>query len=356
MNTEVLIDYILGRTTSQESEEVMDWVAQSEENKEFLITLTNMMALLPREKDIVVSDNEYERFMDAIKEKSSGNKRTPAGWWDGNFMGKAFRYAAVAVLIISVTLNILQFTLDRVPKRIEAQTLICGTRVADSLKREIYVAKGEKSRVELPDGTVVWLNSDSRITFPLKFSAQAREVTLSGEAYFDVVENPNHPMIVRLGNNYSLKVLGTVFNVKSYNNENAIETTLYSGKVDIYEDGKDIPIHSMIPNETFIIRPMVSIIQEPESVKNISPDIMEKIAAWKDGMLYFEESHLDNVVIKLERWYGVELKIEDGILCDCKYTAAFENAPIVNVLEDMKEKLPLDYIIEENVIYLKRKL
>lgn len=351
MNTDILIKYIKGTATLQECEDVMHWVEQSDENRKTLIMLTNMSAmLLPDEECSAVGEAEYNEFIEKLHKDN--NKKGDIFGRNKRNIGRYIQYAAVVLLVISVTLNILQFS-NRSHQRIEAQTLICGTKVADSLKREIHVAKGEKSRVELPDGSVVWLNSDSRITFPLKFSAQAREVSFSGEAYFEVVENPNHPMIVKLDNNYSLKVLGTTFNIKSYEEDNTIETTLYTGKIDIYQSGKETPIHSMTPNETFIIRPAVSLIPS-ESLKNISPDIMEKISAWKDGILYFDSHTVKEAARILERWYGIDIIIEDEEISDYTYTAEFENVPMANVLEDMREKLPLDYVIEESTIYLKR--
>lgn len=355
MNTEILIKYISKQATLQECEQVMDWVNQNEENKKVLMMLINMEALLLSEdKACRASAEEYNSFIMQCEEVYNvGKKQIRNLWWRNSKIKRYIGYAAVILFVFSVSLNILQFSI-KAPVKIEAQPLICGTRTADALHREIFVAKGEKSRVELPDGSVVWLNSESRITFPLKFSAHARMVTLLGEGYFEVVENPNQPMIVNLDNDYSLKVLGTTFNVKSYKNENAIETTLYSGKIDVYEKGKDTPIHSMTPNETYIIRPAVSIIQQPESVINVSAEIMEKIAAWKDGVLYFDNLPIRDVVVRLERWYGIEVRIDEEILSDYTYTAKFENTPIVNVLEDMRDKLPVDYRIEENVIYLVR--
>ncbi len=342
MDTELLLKYVKGTSLPHESEKVMEWARESEENRKYLIELTNMYAMLPQYDDKLENTLQYDAFV----RRNVGSK----GVGKIGFVKRYFPYAALFALLVSVTFNIIQSYKLSHRTQCEAQPLICGTRVVDSLKRVIYVAKGEKSRVELPDGSVVWLNSDSEITFPLKFSTKAREVLLSGEAYFDVVENPNHPMIVKLGNDYSLKVLGTTFNVKSYKGENTIETTLYTGKIDIYQEGKDEPIHKMRPNETYVIKPMACI--PASSIINPGNETMGKIAAWKDGILYFENSSLEDVIIRLERWYGVDVEVCDKQLLEYKFTGKFDNEPAVNILYALTQNLPVEYTIQDNIIYI----
>jgi transmembrane sensor len=211
-------------------------------------------------------------------------------------------------------------------------------------------SKGKKSIIYLPDGTKVWLNAESRITYPSAFKdLDVREVSLEGEAFFDVTENKDKPFIVKTSR-LQLKVLGTAFNVKSYSNENTIETTLLRGKVMIeVQDTGDGPVaNSMVLTENQ--QAVYSTVLNQLSRSQVRAD---SVASWREGKLVFVNKPFAEIETELERWYGVEIIRQDKTGGDCRFTTSIENEPITKILELFRATSDVTYEINDNTITLK---
>jgi transmembrane sensor len=209
-------------------------------------------------------------------------------------------------------------------------------------------SKGKKSIIYLPDGTKVWLNAESRITYPSAFKdLDVREVYLEGEAFFDVTENKDKPFIVKTSR-LQLKVLGTAFNVKSYSNENTVETTLLRGSVMIEVDEDGPLVNSMLLKENE--QAVYSTVLNQLSLSRVEA---RSVVSWKEGKLIFVNKPFSEIETELERWYGVEIITEDRTEGDCRFTTSIENEPITKILELFRTTTDVTYEINDNTITLK---
>jgi len=191
---------------------------------------------------------------------------------------------------------------------------------------------GEKSSFMLSDGTLVKLNSDSRLTFSEQFNEISREVFLDGEAFFDVKNDPKRPFIVRT-RQVSTTALGTSFNVKAYIGENSIKVALVTGKVKV-----ELQTDSTGGTEAVILSPfdMASFNKESHEFYKVAFDA-DKELAWKNQTLYFKDAGLNDMVKVLERWYGVTFYIRSGDIFETGFTGKFKDKSLEYVLDVLSE-------------------
>ncbi|MBW7889587.1 MAG: FecR family protein [Chitinophagaceae bacterium] len=225
----------------------------------------------------------------------------------------------------------------------------------------ITTQKGSKTTVQLPDGTKVWLNADSRIYYDENFKGDLREIQLEGEAFFEVKKDSSRPFVIHTSI-VDIKVLGTTFNVKSYNNEDATETSLICGKVEV--SLKSNPEKKIIlrPNEKLVVKHGIGneVIKRTigdESalllVKPLRKDPAYKNSLetlWIDNKLVFDSETLEEVCKKLERWYNVKIAIHDEEMKKDTYTAIFDGETLLNVLTALKMADKLDFTIHNNEV------
>jgi transmembrane sensor len=174
---------------------------------------------------------------------------------------------------------------------------------AQVLYNTISTPRGGQYHIILPDGSLVWLNAASSLRFPTSFTGEARNVQLTGEAYFEVAHNKNMPFHVEV-NDMKVEVLGTHFNIMSYDNENMISTTLLEGSVKV--SSKANSQWSMLkPGQQAAIH---------NSQLTIHDDIdMESVVAWKNGMFQFNSADIQTIMRQIERWYDVEVQYKGPI-------------------------------------------
>jgi ferric-dicitrate binding protein FerR (iron transport regulator) len=161
----------------------------------------------------------------------------------------------------------------------------------------LVTPRGRQQELQLADGSRVWLNAQSSIRFPSTFPGSTREVTITGEAYFEVAKNPQKPFIVHV-NNSSIEVLGTHFNVMAYNNEPAMATTLLEGAIAFHSN-----------NQNLTLRPG----QQSRLLSNgklvLIPDADTDLAvAWKNGLQAFDQADLKTIMRQVGRWYDVDIE------------------------------------------------
>lgn len=163
----------------------------------------------------------------------------------------------------------------------------------------IETPKGGQYQVVLADGTHVWLNAASSLTYPNSFNGKERVVELTGEAYFEVKHMAGKPFRV-ISRNQVIHVLGTHFNVNTYDDEPAIQTTLLEGSVEVSISGK----HRML------LKPGEQSLNAQDGISKRKIDV-EKVVAWKMGIFHFENTPLETVFRQLSRWYNVEVDIKE---------------------------------------------
>ncbi|OFX57766.1 MAG: hypothetical protein A2066_14435 [Bacteroidetes bacterium GWB2_41_8] len=192
--------------------------------------------------------------------------------------------------------------------------------------QEITSPPGIRSQVVLPDGSKVWLNAESTIKFQVPFQENSRNIDIVGEAFFDVVKNPDQPFVVQSGN-VKVKVLGTRFNYKAFADDENIEVVLEEGKIalNLQSDSKN--------KETILIPGDRAVIEKESSKTTVRNENINKYIAWHSGKLVFDNSPMSEVARLLERWYGVEVRVQDTEIMNYRFTTTFENESLFQVIE-----------------------
>jgi transmembrane sensor len=373
MDKSILLKYLNGELDSVAQQEVLDWINATKENEQYFINLMNLWATqtVSQEK---ASEGEYAQMIQKIRQVESGlqnrklqceveeplwqneqSKRSatnphsaPAPSPNPVFKRLFWAAAAVIVLLVGSNLFLLSVKRDAVGIQNNIASALLPPKNIEAYK-ELYTNRGVKAKLLLPDSSVVYLNSDTKIIYPDRFDSLSRNVQIEGEAYFKVTRDTTRPMIVTTGKGFAVRVLGTEFNLKANRNDANAQATLYSGKIDIIrEKAGKVVITDVQPNETITIGDdnicTKVILSEPQ-----------KLMAWRDGKLIFDNTPVSEAVKMLERWHGVEVDVADASILNFKLTATFEQESIVQILELLKIISYIDYSIEGKHVTLKRR-
>lgn len=207
----------------------------------------------------------------------------------------------------------------------------------------VYSAKGYKKELTLPDGSRVWLNADTKISYRKKFNDSIREIKLTGEAYFSVIKNHHRPFIVKTSR-LNIRVLGTVFNVKSYPEDRTCETTLVIGCVTLEKKENENSKKPVIlyPKQKAIF----SLYNDSIKIESTN---CEKTTCWKNGKLVFDNESIGSVIRKLERWYGLKVNLEpqteDTSALNERYTLMVKDENIEEVIRLLQLTSPLTFSV-----------
>jgi ferric-dicitrate binding protein FerR (iron transport regulator) len=178
--------------------------------------------------------------------------------------------------------------------------------------QQLVVPSGQRAELTLSDGTKVWLNSRSNLKFPSKFLGKLRQVELDGEGYFMVKHNAKQPFIVKT-NRYDIRVLGTEFNVKAYSNTHYFEASLLKGSIELSGMGLSSAV---------LLKPDEKAVQVGNKiVVSAIPDF--NYYQWKDGIFYFSNETIEDLINKLEIYYDVKIVIHNKTLSDSRYSGKF---------------------------------
>ena len=202
---------------------------------------------------------------------------------------------------------------------------------------EKVTQKGQKSNIILGDGTLIRLNSDSKLVYPERFNSTKREVLLEGEAFFDVVRDKKRPFIIKSGD-LSTTVLGTSFNIRAFPHEIS-QITVATGKVQVTSGNSQSTLNSQL---------LVSgeqINYDPSSGQILKNEVdIEQFLAWKDGILNFEEMELHEATKILERWYGVSITFADDAIRHCRIVSGtYRDENLFNVLKSFRYFLEFEF-------------
>jgi transmembrane sensor len=205
----------------------------------------------------------------------------------------------------------------------------------------------QRLKLTLPDGSLVWLNANSRLEYPQAFTRTTREVKLTGEAYFEVAHQPTQPFLVRAGAGAqapTVRVLGTKFNLNTANDDGQVETVLAEGKVAFEVPGQ--AANPLATNELLAFDP------QTQQVEKRQVDVIE-YTGWKDGNLVFRDEAMRRVLRRLERFYGVNIEVQNPTLLRCRITANFNNQPLAQVLDYLQTLTQIEYQIANEQVKLR---
>lgn len=209
LDTALLFKYFRGLTTGEERKRVEDWMQISEENEKTVLQAARIF-YISQTSERILSRNSIEAYKKVQKRIDKRKKKIRL--YEISIVAACF----VGLLVISTAIS---FLLRKSSVLAPQQITVCANR-------------GVRTSLDLPDGSIAYLNSGSTLSYPSSYDAEERKVTLVGEAYFSVKHDPAHPFIVSVSHDrLRVKVLGTEFNVRAYEKENVVQTTLVSGSV-----------------------------------------------------------------------------------------------------------------------------
>ncbi len=322
MQEKDILKYIKGESNSEEKLAVIQWIREdvSHQKKYNLLKARHLSTTLEI-SDHTDTDIPFKSFKAQRVKKQK-------------------HYYAAAIVAVLLPLFLWQVYTMLSTSNISIQPeLISEYRIIT-----VVTEQGDRKEVTLPDGSTIILNSESRISYPEKFSDSTRNVTLSGEAFFDVKKNPNKPLIVKT-DLLDVKVLGTTFNIKSYPEDEKIETTLVTGKVEVIHQNRE---------DLIVLEPSQRAVFNKEKSGLTVEDVdSASIIAWKRGKLIFDQTPLKQVVLDLNRKYNTKFVIVSDTLFQYKYTGTFDNLSLIEVLRLLKVSSPLDYEIKNDKVMLK---
>lgn len=208
------------------------------------------------------------------------------------------------------------------------------------VEQVVSVAKrGQKKTVILPDGTKVKLNAESELSFPSKFEAGIRQVSLLGEAFFEVKRDINAPFVIKSGE-METTVLGTSFNVRAYPGEATKSVTVATGKVRVSTSRGLAPVELEVSEQALLSTGADAFVKQSVN--------LQSFLDWKDGVLRFDDVSVSSAAKIIERWYGVDIDLQSTVADECYFTASFENESMQNVLKSIKLIKGIGYEIMED--------
>ena len=224
-----------------------------------------------------------------------------------------------------------------------------------SLKEHLFAAelqpfrvvtkKGERCSFELPDGSKVWLNADTELSYTGSYGKANRHLTLSGEGYFQVAKNIRLPFVVR-ANGIDVTALGTSFNVRAYENESTIETMLYEGRVAVGQEGSDSYVY-LAPKEVAVYDTKSGKIDTRLNEDGISSD-------WRDGHISFKMVRLEDISKMLERKYNVVFLFENREMSDLRFSGSFYNDDsLEDILNVLRINASMQYVMQGDTVKIK---
>ena len=320
----LILKYLEGEASKDEKIELYRWIELSEENKTHFkeaqeLWLSTQAILAPKED----TEKALRRFRSKIK---NYNRR-------GKTFRKPLYYITQCAAIIVILLGLYYFFIGES----NPEQYAC-----------VEMAIGNKGCITLPDSTVVWLNSGSKLTYPSRFSDKKRKVRLNGQAYFKVFHKEDQPFVVET-NDMDIKVLGTSFVVKNYIRDEIIETALVDGHVEVYFPNSSVPPITLQPAE------QVTYSRKTKATKIYTRKDSSLYHIWAQEKLLLSNCELTEVIEKLGAWYNVTMTCTNTSPTPVYMTLTVRAEPLKEILQTLKSIAPIDYRFNNDTVYIEHK-
>lgn len=320
---ELLAKYFANEADSNEILEIESWANESEENRQDFIRnkrLSGKIEFYYRSKRFKTA-NAWEKICPQLIQNEPVRQLQAKKSTISIFL----RYAAVILLLAG--LGSVGYYLG-----FKTKNPVIVTQLVSADKQVVREAK-------LPDGTVVTLNSNTKITYSGQFSGNTREVKIQGEAFFEVVPDPEKPFVITAGHT-QIKVLGTSFNVSAYPRSKTVEVVVETGKVQVSEQAQSAKV-VLVPGEKATFDNQTS---KVEKTVNNDPNFN----SWKTQNLVFDKTPLDKVFSDLEKTYHIEIETSDPKIGQLILTAQFNKKPVEFILDVIRLTFNLELTAEED--------
>ncbi|PBJ16059.1 FecR family protein [Flavobacterium sp. ACN6] len=361
MTSELIYKYLSNEASEQEVQQLFEWIDSSKENKKQFITLKKTWALT------VLTGTISRDTTPVISFKPKNNTR------------KYFKYAAILVVLFGLgrlafyfnerTADSKEVVLELGDGRLEYFThkeenalvndkgeliarkfsdrIVYFGKVLDKevLYHTLKVPYGKRFKLKLSDGTLVSLNSGTTFRYPEQFGINGkRNVYLTGEAFFEVAKDKEHPFIVH-SDQAAIEVLGTRFNVSAYPEDKTVSSVLVEGSIQMCEESNSI--------NAVLLKPSQMAVWQSESKKIVTKTVdVSFYEAWTQGELAFKDTPFAAIAKIIERTYDVEIINENAVLAKQSFTGSIKisESSVANILDLLKRDTPFNYSIKENTI------
>lgn len=326
-------EFYEGKLSRKQAKEFLEFLESKEAEDALSDEIIQYWSNTIKEREVSLANNELWKKINVTKsaytvpglQKASIIRR---------FSGSTWLRAAVVFFMLGLT------------ALFYVQSRVGEDKSSESVAQEIFITnsnqQGEKTKVTLEDGSVVYLNSKSSITYPVNFKNN-RTIKLTGEAFFEVIRDPEHPFKVE-ANGIITTALGTSFNISTFQENQRVAVTLLTGKVKLNQIGKE-PFIELNPGEESLLS---TDYPEMEKYKVKAEDKV----LWTKGILKFDEATFSEMVEILERWYGVDIKV-NGQPQALNASGVFDNQESLrNVLNVMSQTLEFEFVIEDQQVTL----
>lgn len=325
----IILSVLNGTATESEEKFFTTWIQEDEVNQVTFNYIKNYWLSNQSEYEIINEDDVKDKiWARAHKSGKTNSRKIPL-----------FVYRVAAVIVFALTF----FFVIRI-------FLFYPTVDVDGKTLNVIEKKnlaGVKSKIHLPDGSIVHLNSESCIKFTEGFKDSIRWVELNGEAYFEVAKNPEKAFVVKSGNIIT-KALGTAFNINAFEDNPTIEISLIEGMVEVKST-----YHLRSDRKTYLDSGQ-SITFYDNSPSKITSFNSEKVLGWKDGWILFENAKYHTVAKKLERWFGVTIEL-DGKEPEWHLDGKYKDASLERIMEVISDSEKFEYQLVGDTLKIKIK-
>lgn len=347
MNKKLIKKFKEGKCTPEEIRKVLLWYQSDEAESSYSVEIENYWNT---ENNIYFPDQD--RVFRQIQEKILASEHTESTEGKTTTLSQPFKtfksgvrsssYFLKIAAVVSLTLLASVGLYFSMP---DQQAKESASFHINQLTKE--TSKGQKYTLKLADGTRVKLNSESRISFPDQFSDSTRTIEFEGEGFFEVAKDASRPFIIKSGN-ISTTVLGTSFNLRAISDKRKFEVSVLTGSVKVSHEsgGNDIDERYLAPRQS-------ATFDKQSNLFNVKPFDPEVVLAWVYGSIIFENASLEEIITKLESWYGVEIdttamkgRISKG------YTGSYKDKSLESVLEGISFVLGFEFEIEGKKVLL----
>ncbi|MCC8096622.1 MAG: FecR domain-containing protein [Tannerellaceae bacterium] len=308
--------YFQNELSEKERIELLKETLEDDKLKHEISTYQNLLALVTLTKDNMnrqAGQRSYQIFI-----RNQRNRKTR------KFILISIGYAAAICLLVGMTWLIAQQNLT--PETFQVA------------QQELFVPARQRARITLPDGSTVWLNAGSTLSYPSAFEKE-RKIHLKGEAYFDVAQNPDKPFIVST-EHVHIKALGTQFNVHSYSHSGYTHTTLVSGAIRVYEPDAEESGKTLSPNQQLFYE---------QGIFRLVLSADKDQLLWKDGIYSFKKETLAEIIKKLELYYDVTIQVAHPDIFQYVYTGKFRQQDgVMEILRLIQKIHPYTISVQED--------
>ncbi|WP_373494341.1 FecR family protein [Aquiflexum sp.] len=325
----------LNATATKEERAVVDQWVQASKNNEFQFQKLKLIWEEPAQDAKLIGHEEQKKKI--WKAFASGNHKSKNIPVIPLYRRTWLRIAVVLAIILFPVYTLYFHNKDIIEDNIRETSLITKSNPT-----------GQKSLIQLPDGSKVWLNSDSRISYHERFSDSLRSINLKGEAYFEVVSDSLRPFVVDFGS-LSVIVLGTEFNISAFEAEKDFKVTLVEGSVKVS--------NSTVENN-LILKPGTGLIysREKNGYREFSkygdPELFIKTTEWRNGNLVFDGRNFEDFVREIKRWYGVQVQVKGIPPSGWNIRASFENELLINVMDAVSFNKGFSYALKDKELII----